>query len=464
MPAETLFRDARTRLETALPARLTGRVAQIIGLVVECEGLSVPLGAACAIAASGGPPVPAEVVGFRDQRVLLMPLGELSGIRRFDPVHCTATAQTVGVGPELLGRVIDARGRPVDGGPLLVASARRPLAASPPPAMERPRIAEPLATGVRAIDGLLTCGRGQRVGLFSGSGVGKSVLLGMICRYTSADINVVALVGERGREVRDFIEKDLGPEALRRTVVVVATSDQPALLRVKAPFTATAVAEYFRDQGKNVLLLMDSVTRMAIAQREIGLSAGEPPATKGYPPSVFALLPRLLERSGLSARGSITGIYSVLVEADDLNEPIADAARSILDGHLWLSRDLAHRGHYPAIDPLASVSRLMIDVASPEHREAAAKIRAALAVYRQNEDPIHYGVYVAGRNPEIDAAIRLMPKANAFLRQAIEEGAPYRETVRALIALAADPPPAAGTDEAAKDARGAKETTAGAGG
>lgn len=441
MPS-ALFDNALATLDTALPARLTGRVTQIVGLVIECEGLSVPVGASCTIAASAGRPVPAEVVGFRDQRVLLMPLGETAGIRRSDPVHCTSLVQTVGVGPELVGRVLDAAGRPIDGGPPAVAAERRAVMASPPPPLERPRIAEPFATGVRAVDGLVTLGKGQRVGLFSGSGVGKSVLMGMICRNTAADVSVVALVGERGREVRDFIEKDLGSEGLRRAVVVVATSDQPALRRVKAPFVASAVAEYFRDQGKDVLLFMDSVTRMAAAQREIGLSAGEPPATRGYPPSVFALMPRLLERSGRSARGSITGIYTVLVEADDMNEPIADTARSILDGHLWLSRDLANRGHYPAIDPLASVSRLMIDVAADGHRRAAIRLRAALAVLREKEDLLSIGAYVPGSSPEVDAALRLKPKLEAFLRQDIGERAAYEETTKALEAIAAEPVPA----------------------
>lgn len=442
MPNASLFENALARLDAALPARITGRVAQIVGLVVECEGLNAPIGATCTIHASGGAPLPAEVVGFRDQRVLLMPWGEPAGVRRFDPVTCASVVQTVGVGPELIGRIVDARGRPIDGGPPVAAAERRPVTARPPRPLDRPRIAEPFATGVRAIDGLLTLGKGQRIGLFSGSGVGKSVLMGMICRHTSAAVNVVALVGERGREVRDFIEKDLGAEGLRRSVVVVATSDEPALLRIRAPFTASAIAEYFRDQGQDVLLFMDSITRMAIAQREVGLSAGEPPATRGYPPSVFALLPRLLERSGRGPRGSITGVYTVLVEADDMNEPIADTSRSILDGHLWLSRDLANRGHYPPIDPLNSISRLLSDVTTPEHRQAVVKARAAMATLREKQDLIDAGAYAPGSNPQVDAALRLWPKIEAFLRQDVAEKAPYDRTVQALLDVANEPPPA----------------------
>lgn len=418
------------------PFRIRGRVRQAIGLVVQAEGLALPVGAVCDIRTAGGSAVPCEVVGFRDDVTLLMPLEELQGVRRGDEVHCRSWVQRVPVGRELLGRVIDSHGHPIDGRPPVVVEALQALQARAPHPLGRERILEPLGTGVRAIDALLTCGKGQRVGLFAGSGVGKSTLLGMCARGTAADVTVIALVGERGREVREFIEKDLGPEGLKRSVVVVETSDRPALLRVRAPFTATAVAEYFRDLGLDVLLLTDSITRMANAQREIGLSCGEPPATKGYPPSVFAQMPRLLERAGRAARGSITGFYTVLVEGDDVNEPIADTARSILDGHVWLSRDLAVRGQYPAIDVLESVSRLMTDVATPEQADAAERIRALLAVYRDAEDLINVGAYVKGSSPEIDLAVQARPALARFLKQGILEGSTLEASRRALIDLA----------------------------
>lgn len=424
------------RLAELEPARIRGRVRQVVGLVVQAEGLAVPVGAVCEILPTGAPPVRGEVVGFRQEAALLMPLGELEGVRCGDEVVCRARAPRIPVGRALLGRVVDAEGNPLDGGSPIFPERRVPLHASPPPPMERPRIAEPLATGVRAIDALHACGKGQRLGLFSGSGVGKSTLLGMCARYTAADVSVVALVGERGREVRDFVEKDLGPEGLRRSVVVVETSERPALRRVRAAFAATAVAEYFRDGGADVLLLMDSLTRVAAAQREIGLSAGEPPATKGYPPSVFGLLPRLLERAGRSPKGSITGLYTVLVESDDIAEPIADASRAILDGHLWLSRELAHRAHYPAVDPLESISRLMVDVAPPEQRAAAARVKALWAAYRDAEDLIHVGAYVRGSNPEIDAAIRARGPILKFLRQEVTEPSTLEESRRGLLELA----------------------------
>jgi len=418
------------------PVRIRGRVRQAIGLVVQAEGLALPVGAVCEIRTSGGGTVPCEVVGFRDEVTLLMPLEELQGVRRGDLVVCRSQVQRVAVGRSLLGRVIDSHGHPIDGGPPLVAPAVQPLHARAPHPLDRERIHEPLGTGVRAIDALLTCGKGQRMGLFAGSGVGKSTLLGMCARGTSADVTVIALVGERGREVREFIEKDLGPEGLKRSVVVVETSERPALLRVRAPFTATAVAEYFRDEGLDVLLLMDSITRMANAQREVGLSAGEPPATKGYPPSVFAQLPRLLERAGRSGKGSITGFYTVLVEGDDVNEPIADTARSILDGHVWLSRDLAVRGQYPAIDVLQSVSRLMTEVATPEQAEAALRLRALLAVYGDAEDLINVGAYVKGSNPEIDLAVEARPALLRFLKQGVGEGSTLEASRKALIEVA----------------------------
>ena len=427
-----IFDRCLDRLADLEPARVQGRVRQAVGLVVEAEGLALPVGAVCEIRTVGAGPVGCEVVGFRDEIALLMPLGELAGVRRGDVVRGLASAQRVAVGRALLGRVIDSQGNPLDGGPPVGHERLNPLHARAPHPLRRERILQPLGTGVRAIDALHTCGKGQRLGLFAGSGVGKSTLLGMCARGTAAQATVIALVGERGREVREFVEKDLGAEGLRRSVVVVETSDRPALLRVRAPFAATAVAEYFRDEGMDVLLLMDSITRMANAQREIGLSVREPAATKGYPPSVFAILPRLLERAGRSDRGSITGIYTVLVEGDDVNEPIADTARSILDGHMWLSRDLAVRNHYPALDVLASISRLMIDVTPPGQQEAAARVKALLAAYKGAEDLIHVGLYVKGTNPEVDQAVQAHPAILEFLRQSIQEQPSLEESRAAL--------------------------------
>jgi flagellum-specific ATP synthase len=417
------------------PARIHGRVRQAIGLVVQADGLALPVGAACDIRTSGGVVVPCEVVGFREDVTLLMPLEDLQGVRRGDEIVCRAQVQRIPVGRSLLGRVIDSQGNPIDGGPRITAERQGPLQARAPNPLERERIREALGTGVRAIDALLTCGKGQRLGLFAGSGVGKSTLLGMCARGTAADVIVIGLVGERGREVREFVEKDLGSEGLKRSVVVVETSERPALLRVRAPFAATAVAEYFRDEGLDVLLLMDSITRMANAQREVGLSAGEPPATKGYPPSVFAQMPRLLERAGRSGKGSITGIYTVLVEGDDVNEPIADTARAILDGHVWLSRDLAVRGHYPSIDPLQSVSRLMTEVATTEQSESAQQLKALLAAWRDAEDLINVGAYVKGSNPEIDTAVQARPAILKFLKQGVTERSTLEESRRALLEL-----------------------------
>jgi flagellum-specific ATP synthase len=424
-------------LKDVEPVRLSGRVREVVGLVVEAEGLALPVGASCEIRPAGGAPaLCAEVVGFRREAALLMPLGELQGIRHGDAVVCRSPVQRMPVGRALLGRVIDAQGRPLDGGPPILPERMQPLHRRAPDPMGRERIQAPLPTGVRAIDALFTCGKGQRLGIFAGSGVGKSTLLGMCARGTAAEVSVIALVGERGREVREFVERDLGPEGLRRSVVVVETSERPALLRVRAPFAATAVAEYFRDEGMDVLLLMDSLTRLANAQREVGLSVKEPPATKGYPPSVFAQLPRLLERAGRAARGSITGFYTVLVEGDDQNEPIADAARSILDGHVWLSRDLAHRGHYPSIDPLSSVSRLMGDVSPAEQVQAALRVKSLLAAHRDAEDLINVGAYVKGSNPEIDLAVQARPAILRFLRQGVDETASLEATRRALLELA----------------------------
>lgn len=416
--------------------KLNGKITEIIGLVIEAQGPSVNLGELCHIhPRNGKEPIPAEVVGFRQNRVLLMPIGEMHGLGPGCDVVSAQQTLKVPVGMNLLGRILDGLGMPIDGGSSLHSNYTYPLHAVPPSPLSRRRISEPLSVGVKAIDSLLTMGKGQRVGIMAGSGVGKSTLLGMIARNTSADISVIALVGERGREVREFIERDLGEEGLKRSVVVVATSDQPALVRLKGALTATAIAEYFRDQGMNVMLMMDSVTRFALAQREVGLTVGEPPATRGYTPSVFAMLPKLLERSGTGPQGSITGIYTVLVDGDDMNEPIADAVRGILDGHIVLSRDLAAKNHYPAIDVLASVSRVMLEIASKEHWQAAQKLRTVLATYREAEDLINIGAYVRGSNHHIDQAVDLIDDAREFLQQQVYEKIDLAETIVRLQAL-----------------------------
>ncbi|TCL66542.1 type III secretion system FliI/YscN family ATPase [Hydrogenispora ethanolica] len=425
-----------SRLADFDPVCRLGRVDQIVGLTIEADGPAVNLGELCFIQRYDSPhSLPAEVVGFKSGRVLLMPLGELEGLAPGSQITATGQVIRVQVGPELLGRILDGLGRPIDDGNPLESREFYPISAAPPNPLTRRRISAPLTMGIRAMDSLLTCGRGQRVGIFAGSGVGKSTLLGMIARNTDADVNVIALIGERGREVRDFIERDLGPEGLARSVVVVATSDQPALVRLKGAMVATAIAEYFRDQGRDVMLMMDSVTRFAIAQREVGLAIGEPPTTRGFTPSVFALLPRLLERSGTAAAGSITGLYTVLVEGDDMNEPIADAVRGILDGHIVLSRDLAHRNHYPAIDVLASVSRLMVELASAEHRQAASELRNLLATYRNQEDLINIGAYAMGSNPRVDQAIQMQEAINGFLCQRTDEKAPFPTTIDRLLKM-----------------------------
>jgi len=421
------------------PIQTYGRIVDVVGLTIEATGPAMSIGDLCYVQSNNGQQqIPVEVVGFRGERALLMPLGSLHGIGPGSLLIPTFRPNMVRVGPDLLGRVIDSMGHPIDGGPTPQAAANVPLAAAPPRPLERRRIVEPISTGVRAVDACMTCGKGQRIGIMAGSGVGKSKLLGMMARNTSADVSVIALIGERGKEVRDFIEGDLRDEGLSRSVLVVATSDEPALLRVKGAYVATAIAEWFRSQGADVMLLMDSLTRFAMAQREIGLAVGEPPTTRGYPPSVYGLLPKLLERAGTSGSGSITGIYTVLVEADDLNDPVGDAARSILDGHISLSRDLASRGHYPAIDVLQSVSRCMIDVTSAEHQTLAQRIRQALAVYRDAEDLINIGAYVKGSNSEIDLALKLMPGIKAFLQQGLFDECEF-ERIAALMhkALAA---------------------------
>ncbi|RPF42919.1 type III secretion system FliI/YscN family ATPase [Thermodesulfitimonas autotrophica] len=424
----------RQRVQQASLLRQIGVVTKVVGLTLEVKGFKPFVGEVCMVDVPGSQPIVAEVVGFREDVVLLMPYGELTGVCPGCRVEPRRRAFTVRVGEHLLGRILNGLGEPIDGRSL-PRGIPMPVNNRPPSPLARRRIDRVFATGVRAIDGFITCGRGQRLGIFAGSGVGKSVLLGMIARFGSADVNVIALVGERGREVLEFIEKDLGPEGLQKSVVVVATSDEPALLRLRAAFVATTIAEYFRDTGRDVLLLMDSVTRFALAQREVGLAVGEPPTTRGYPPSVFALLPRLLERAGNSESGSITGFYTVLVEGDDMNEPVADAVRSIVDGHIVLKRELAVANHYPAIDVLASVSRLMPSVVTPEHRQAAGRQRELMAAYRQAEDLINIGAYVAGSNPTIDRAIAVHDQINGFLRQGPDEYTAYDEAVERLLSI-----------------------------
>jgi len=417
------------------PAPVCGRVVRVVGLVVESIGPRARVGEVCELRSTGSR-LPLEVVGFRDGHVLSVPLGDTAGIRPGDRIVAKGTVLSMPAGDALLGRVIDGLGRALDSkGPLNVSERAmlRPPALNP---LSREPISNAIGSGVRAIDTLLTCGRGQRIGLFGGSGVGKSTLLGMMARGTEADVVVLALVGERGREVRSFLEHDLGPRGLERSVVVVSTSDSPSLVRMRAAYGATAIAEYFRDRGRNVLLMMDSVTRFAMAQREVGLAAGEPPTAKGYPPSVFALLPGLLERAGnVRGKGSITAIYSVLVDGDDTNEPIADAVRGILDGHIVLSRDLAARNHYPAIDVLASISRTMPDVTDRGHREKAGRVREWLATLRDSEDLVSVGAYTPGSNARIDAALQRRDAIGSFLSQPADTSCSYTDALTALSSL-----------------------------
>ena len=423
-------------LERITPYRWTGQVTDVVGLLVESRGPAVAIGEFCEVETSSGRRIRTQVIGFRNGRVLSMPLEEIDGLRQGDMVSARAEDARVEVGPGLLGRVIDGFGKPMDGGAPLLADETYSLAGVPTSPMDREHITQPLVTGIRAIDGLLPCGKGQRIGLFGGSGVGKSTLLGSMSRHNSADVTVIAMIGERNREVRGFLENELGAEGRSRSVVVCATSERPAPLRVRACFVALAVAEYFRDQGAHVLLVMDSVTRLAMAQREIGLAAGEPPSQKGYTPSVFNLLPKILERAGNFGKGSITGFFTVLVEGDDFNEPICDAVRGILDGHFILSRQLGAQGHYPAIDILHSVSRLTSAIATPAQKDAAQKIRAALAAYRDAEDLIQLGAYVAGSNAALDASICLRPELIDFLRQDAHSVSPIGETLSRLGELA----------------------------
>ena len=410
------------RLSDATLVQYKGRVSKVVGLTIESIGPQVQVGEMCKIfPVKSDVPVMAEAVGFTENAVLLMPLGDMQGISPGATVIASGNSHEVQVGDSLLGRVLDGLGQPIDDKESLNVSRAYPVNNMPPNPLSRMRIREPLPLGVKVIDGMLTCGRGQRIGIFAGSGVGKSTLLGMIARNTVADINVIGLIGERGREVKEFIENDLKEEGLSRSVVVVATSDQPALVRKKGALLATSIAEYFRDQGKNVILMMDSLTRFSMAQREVGLAIGEPPVTKGYPPSVFAELPRLLERSGNSDKGSITALYTVLVDGDDMNEPIADTVRGILDGHIVLSRALANKNHYPAIDVLASVSRVMPSIMSAEHMKKVGVMRDLLATYKDSEDLISIGAYVKGSSKKVDFAIEKNDEINNFLKQGVHD-------------------------------------------
>lgn len=430
------FASVREAVEHFPVHTVSGRVTQVVGLVVESNGPNARVGDLCFIESLDHAKVPAEVVGFRGDRTLLMPLGDMTGIRAGCLVHASGGCLSVPVGGELLGRTLNGLGEPIDGGPAIQTRKRYPAWAAPPNALERQMIERPFFTGVKAIDSVLTMGIGQRIGIFAGSGVGKSTLMGMIARNGGADINVIALVGERGREVREFIANDLGPEGMSRSIIVCATSDEPALMRLKAALAATAIAEFFRDQGQSVMLMMDSVTRFAMAQREVGLATGEPPSTKGYTPSVFALLPKLMERAGCGKTGAITAIYTVLVDGDDTNEPIADAARGILDGHFVLNRKLTSRGHYPPLDIMSSLSRVMPMVTSEEHVRAANKLRELVAAYYDVEDLVSIGAYKSGTRPLADEAIAKWDAINQLLRQAKDSPATYKEAQQMLMEIA----------------------------
>lgn len=464
-------RVCRGVVEQIETLRAFGKISRVVGLVAEGSGMDAPLGAVCHILPEDGRHIAAEVVGFRDGKLLFMPYGDMRGVKPGSLIRNSNLPPVFPACPELLGRTLDAFGNPLDGGPPLSGLASEPLPAAefhgnftarttvaeeltrsgrvaawrqgtaplyadPPSPLQRPRISEVLDVGIRAVNALLTLGKGQRMGIMAGSGVGKSTLMGMMARYTAADVNVIGLIGERGREVLEFIEKDLGPAGRARSVVVVATSDQSPLVRMRAAYAATAAAEYFRDHGLDVLLLMDSITRFAMAAREVGLAVGEPPTTKGYTPTVFAQLPKLLERAGRSDRGTITGIYTVLVDGDDFNEPIADAARSILDGHIVLTRELADQGHFPAIDVLRSISRLRADICPQQSLQNGQALLRHLAAYRRVEDMINIGAYAQGSNPDIDRAIVMVPRINEFLRQAVEENQPFAICEEKMAALA----------------------------
>ncbi len=420
-------------VDKCVTIRKQGKVAQVIGLVISSTGPSTSIGEVCRVYPSeGGDPVLAEVVGFKDRRVMLMSLGEMRGINPSSVVEATGETLRLNVGDQLLGRVIGGLGQPLDSRGPIESDVQRQVHAEPPHPLMRKRIVEPMITGIRSIDTFVTCGRGQRLGIFAGSGVGKSVMMGMVARHSRADVNVIGLIGERGREVRDFLERDLGEDGLKRAVVVSVTSDQPALMKVKGALVATTIAEYFRDQGKNVILMIDSITRIAMALREIGLAVGEPPATKGYPPSVYAFLPKFLERPGALSHGSITGLYTILVEGDDFNEPVSDLVRSILDGHVVLSRKLANRNHYPAVDVLESLSRVMPDVTTEEHKRLAARSRELLAAYRESEDLITIGAYLKGSDALTDEAMAKLDSFNNFLKQGVDEKGDYKVDIDRL--------------------------------
>lgn len=424
-------------LDNISPLRVYGKVSRVVGIVIEGLGPGSSVGSLCDIYPQGSKtPITAEVVGFQKSRVFLMPIGPLNGIAPGSRIVALKSKPTVKVSSNMLGRILDGMGNPIDDKGPIEPDAEYPLYVDPINPLKRPIISQPLDVGIKAINGLLTCGKGQRMGIFAGSGVGKSILLGMIAKNTKADVTVIGLVGERGREVREFIERDLGPSGLAKAVVVAATSDQPPLIRIRGAYIATAIAEFFRDQGKDVLLLMDSVTRLAMAQREVGLATGEPPTTKGYTPSVFAFLPRLLERAGnVSKKGTITGMYTILVEGDDMNDPIADTVRSIIDGHIVLSRDLANRNHYPAIDVLQSISRVMYDIVHQDHLLSARRLIDILDTYRKSEDLIKIGAYVKGTNKKTDYAIAMIDKLNAFLQQEKTENVTFQECVAGMKTL-----------------------------
>jgi flagellum-specific ATP synthase len=425
------FEALKGKVEKADLVYIEGIVKKVIGLTIEVEGIRAFVGEVCTIYNEKNAPITCEVVGFKENNVILMPLGELTGIAPGCRVVAEGKPMSISCSDDLLGMILDGLGNPLNEEQLRGGIPYQ-LDREPPDPLKRKRIKDILPTGVRAIDGFLTCGEGQRIGIFAGSGVGKSTTLGMIAKYAQADVNVISLVGERGREVLDFIERDLGEEGLKRSVIVCATSDKPALVRLKGAFTATAIAEYFRDQGKKVILMMDSVTRFAMAQREVGLAIGEPPATKGYTPSVFAMLPKLMERSGMSDKGSITAFYTVLVDGDDFNEPIADAVRGILDGHIVLSRELAAKNHYPAIDILSSVSRLMPEIAEDEHKQLASIARDLMATYKDSEDLINIGAYVKGSSKKIDMAITYNESIEKFLKQGVKEHTNFKDSLVAL--------------------------------
>lgn len=417
--------------------REIGKVNEIIGLIIEADGPQSSIGDLCYIYNKWDEePIWAEVVGFKQSKILLMPLGSMEGLQPGAIVVNTGSAMKVKVGEQLLGRVLDGLGRPIDNLGEINSQTLRSTQAEAINPLKRMRITEPLSLGIRSVDGFITVGKGQRLGIFAGSGVGKSTTLGMMAKNTSADVNVIALIGERGREVREFIENILGTEGMKRTVVVAATSEQPSLVKIKAAYVATSIAEYFRDTGRDVLFMLDSITRISMAQREVGLAIGEPPATRGYTPSVFAQMPKILERAGNNDKGTMTGLYTVLVEGDDFNEPISDTARSILDGHIMLSRDLAHKNHYPAVDVLQSVSRVMPDITITEHKKAAGKLRNLLAVFKKNEDLINIGAYVKGSDPKCDEAIAMMDKINEYLKQDVKQKISYKDTIEELIRIA----------------------------